>query len=144
MNNKLGEKKSKDKIREEIDQIEKSIDDYINWRDIEEDIMNTQYNDIMQKIESCLHDIHETIFVKKRFLLLTSSQLNNLKGDLNREQRTNLTRFSLMKLKLYKQMKIGLLNKYKSDTENYDTTIKIARMFNLTEIYIRRNNMANF
>ena len=53
MNYKLGEKKSKDKIHEEIVQIEKSIDNYINTRDIEEDIINTQYNDIMQKIESC-------------------------------------------------------------------------------------------
>ena len=90
MNNKLGEKKSKDKIREEIDHIEKSIDDYINSRDIEEDIINTQYNDIMQKIESCLHDIHETIFIKKGFLLLTSSQFNNLKGYLNSEEGTAL------------------------------------------------------
>ena len=77
MDNKICYINSDNHILEEIIEIEKKIENYIELNHKEEDIKNI--NDIMRHIESCLFNVHEKIFIKKGYLFLTSSDLEILK-----------------------------------------------------------------
>ena len=77
LDSKIREINSDNNILEEIIEIEKKIEDYIDSNHNDED--REQINDIMLHIESCLSKIHEKIFIKKGFLFLTSSNLEFLK-----------------------------------------------------------------